>query len=153
MQLPATLSQVITSLLIAMGISLVIALVGLALMIKRIRTMHIPATNDLFTTLHHVPLILVVLLDLLDFSLDIFSAPIAWAILNRMGLSSLRNTATIQAVIPISNTIPCLTIAWFSVRVFKLGIVPERSASFLGSATDTHADDANRQGSMTSSTE
>jgi hypothetical protein len=152
MQFPE-LPQVVTYLLIAMGISLVIALVGLALMVKRVRTMHIPATTDLFTTLHHVPLMLVVLLDLLDFSLDIFSAPIAWAILNRMGLSSLRNTATIQAAIPISNTIPVLTIAWFAVRVFKLGSIPGHSASLLGSATHTLEDHANRQSSMTSTTE
>ncbi len=139
----------LTYLLIAMGIALVVSLAGLALIAHRVRNLHIPATADLFTTMHHVPLVLVVLLDLLDFSLDIFSAPIVWLVLNRMGLSSLRNTATVQAVIPISNTIPCLTIAWVAAHLFKLGTpsgpsVPSAHAS-PPALEDAHAHQQTRE--------
>ena len=62
-------------------------------------------------------------IELSDLALDVFSAPIIWMILNRTGLQALRNTAAIEALIPITGPIPTLTIAWFAARAFNLGRV------------------------------
>jgi hypothetical protein len=79
--------------------------------------------------MRYIPLALVVLLDLLDFGLDIFSAPIIWIALDRMGLPNLRNKATIEALIPISNVVPTFTLSWFAARLLNLGEPPWLSAS------------------------
>lgn len=102
-------------------VALVVAAAVLTLAIRKLRRIRVPADADFFTAVRAVPLSLVVGLDLLDFALDIFSAPIIWAILNRAGLQALRNTAAIEALIPITGPIPTLTIAWVAARVFKLG--------------------------------
>lgn len=104
-----------------MGISMFIALIGLLLLVHRIRKLRIPRQADFFTTLRMVPLSLVILLDLLDFGLDIFSTPIIWVVLSRMGLPNLRNKATIEALIPISGPIPTFTLCWIAARMFDLG--------------------------------
>ncbi|HRH41624.1 MAG TPA: hypothetical protein PKY82_08275, partial [Pyrinomonadaceae bacterium] len=52
---------------------------------------------------------------------DIFSAPIMWMVLDRMGLPNLRNKATIEALIPITNVIPTFTVSWFAARLLNLG--------------------------------
>ena len=104
-----------------MGTSIIIALIGLLSLVHRVRKLRIPRQADFFTTLRMVPLSLVILLDLLDFGLDIFSAPFIWVILNHMGLSNLRNKATIEALIPISGPIPTFTICWIVARMFDLG--------------------------------
>lgn len=115
------LYDIIILVAMVMGISLIISIVGLTMIMRRIQTIDIPHTTDFFTTLHHVPLSLVILLDLLDFSLDMFAAPISWVILNRMGLQNLRNAATIQAIVPGSSMLPMLTISWVLARMFNLG--------------------------------
>src|SRR6185295_6974340 len=79
---------------------------------------------DFFTTMRYVPLGLVVLLDLLDFGLDLFSAPFIWIALDRMGLPNLRNKATIGALIPITNVVPTFTLCWFAARLLDLGEPP-----------------------------
>lgn len=100
-----------------------VLLAGLALFwaFRTLRRVRVPANADFFTTLRAVPLTLVVGLDLLDLGLDVFSAPIIWWILNRYGLQSLRNVATIEALIPITGPIPTLTIGWIAARVLNLG--------------------------------
>lgn len=110
-----------TTLLLVMAVCVVIALVGLFALMRSIRRLRIPEQADFFTTMRHIPLALVVLLDLLDFGLDIFSAPIMWVVLDRMGLPNLRNKATIEALIPITNVIPTFTLSWLAARMFNLG--------------------------------
>lgn len=102
-------------------VSLVLAGVALAMAIRKLRRIRLPADADFFTAIRAVPLSLVIGLDLLDLALDVFSAPIMWFLLNRTGLQALRNTAAIEALIPITGPIPTLTIAWIAARVFKLG--------------------------------
>ena len=118
-------TQLLWTLLIISGVCLVIALVGLMFIVRRIRQLRIPQQADFFTTMRHVPLILVILLDLLDFALDIFSAPIMWVVLDRMGLPNLRNKAVLEALIPITNVIPTFTVAWVLARVLNLGEAPD----------------------------
>src|SRR6266487_5274213 len=102
----------------------VIGLVGLFALTRSIRRLRVPPNADFFTTMRYIPLPLVILLDLLDFGLDIFSAPIIWIALDRMGLPNLRNKATIEALIPFTNVIPTFTVCWFAARLFDLGDQP-----------------------------
>ena len=102
-------------------IALVLAVLALVAAIRKLRRIRLPADADFFTAVRAVPLSLMVGLDLLDLALDVFSAPIMWVILNRTGLQALRNTAAIEALIPITGPIPTLTLAWFAARLFNLG--------------------------------
>jgi hypothetical protein len=102
-------------------IALVLAAVVLTYAIRKLRRIRLPADADFFTAVRAVPLSLVIGLDLLDLALDVFSAPIMWVILNRTGLQALRNTAAIEALIPVTGPIPTLTIAWCAARLFNLG--------------------------------
>ena len=119
-----SLRSILTILLIAMGVSVVLACIGLAVLARSIRRLRIPPDADFFTTMRYIPLLLAIMLDLLDFGLDIFSAPIIWIALDRMGLYNLRNKATIEALIPITNVIPTFTVCWFAARLFNLGMQP-----------------------------
>jgi hypothetical protein len=118
------LGNLLTIVLVLMGASIVIAVIGLVFLARRIRRLRIPRDADFFTTMRYIPLSLVVVLDLLDFGLDIFSAPIIWVALDRMGLYNLRNKATIEAIIPITNVIPTFTVSWFIARLLNLGDPP-----------------------------
>jgi hypothetical protein len=64
-----------------------------------------------------MPLSVAIVLDLLDLSLDIFSAPITWILLGRSGLTPLRGVAVILDLIPFDAVIPAMTLAWLFVRV------------------------------------
>jgi hypothetical protein len=106
---------------VLMLIALVLGAVTLTIAVRKLRRIRLPADADFFTAIRAVPFSLVAGLDLLDFALDVFSAPIMWALLNRTGLQALRNTAAIEALIPITGPIPTLTIAWLAARMFNLG--------------------------------
>jgi hypothetical protein len=116
--------SLLTVLLMAMGVSIVLGCIGLVLLARSIRRLRIPPDADFFTTMRYIPLPLAIVLDLLDFGLDIFSAPIMWIALDRMGLYNLRNKATIEALIPATNVIPTFTVCWFAARLFNLGAQP-----------------------------
>jgi hypothetical protein len=115
------LSNILAIVLALMGACIFVGIVGLLMLARNIRRLHIPPDADFFTTMRHIPLALAVLLDLLDFGLDIFSAPIMWIALDRMGLPSLRNKATIEALIPFTNVLPTFTVCWFAARLLNLG--------------------------------
>lgn len=102
------------------------SLIGLALLISgvlavwvltKIRRVRLPAEADLFVALRATPLSVVILLDLLDFALDIFAAPFAWALLGRLGLGPLRGVTMVEALIPGTQVLPMMTIGWLLVRV------------------------------------
>jgi|GEM_PF-771695 len=117
------------SLVVAAAVAalLVVALAAATLYVayRKLRRIRIASNSDFFTTVRAVPLALVVGLDLLDLGLEVFSTPITWLVLDRLGLKALRNVATIKAVIPIGDMIPALTLAWLAARIFKLGLPPE----------------------------
>src|SRR4029079_161020 len=116
-----SLRNLLVIVLALMGASVFVGAIGLFALARTIRRLRIPRDADFFTTMRYVPLGLVVLLDLLDFGLDIFSAPIIWIALDRMGLPNLRNKATIEALIPITNVVPTFTLCWFAARLLDLG--------------------------------
>jgi hypothetical protein len=111
---------------VAVAVLVVLALAAAAIYVayRKLRRIRIAADSDFFTTIRAVPLSLVIGLDLLDLGLDVFSTPITWMLLDRLGLKSLRNIATVKAVVPVLDMIPALTLAWFAARYLKLGRPP-----------------------------
>ncbi len=116
-----SIRNILVIVLAVMGTSIFIALIGLLAIGRDIRRLRIPPDADYWTTMRYVPFALVVLLDLLDFGLDIFAAPIAWIVLNRLGLYGLRNKAAVEALIPFTQPIPTFTLSWIAARTLDLG--------------------------------
>ena len=101
----------------AMVISFVLAMVLFFLVISRLRRMNIPPNAGFSETLLYTPLLLVVFIDLLDFALDVLAAPFTWMILDRLGLKALRGFAAFEALLPFTQIIPTMTLAWIAVRL------------------------------------
>ena len=105
-----------------------LGLLGLALLHRSLRRLRVPPGADFATTLRIVPLPLVIVLDMLDFGLDIFATPLVWLVLSRYNLRALRNVATLEALVPFTQVVPLLTCAWFAVRLLGLGDPPRGRA-------------------------
>ena len=60
-------------------------------------------------------------LDLLDLSLDVFAAPISWWILRRYRLMGLRDLAVLEALIPGTQLLPMMSVAWVFARAAPAG--------------------------------
>ena len=101
----------------AMGFSLFLAIFLFVLVIRKMRHLDIPANAGFGETMLHVPLVVVLFIDLLDFALDILAAPFSWLILDRLGLRALRNIAAFEALLPFTQVIPTMTIAWLAARL------------------------------------
>ncbi|RMG90681.1 MAG: hypothetical protein D6706_19040 [Chloroflexi bacterium] len=106
--------------LILMGISLVIALLLLLWLYRRVRRIHIPPDAGFWETLRLTPFLVVVMIDLLDLALDILAAPVAWVILDRLGLKALRGVSAIEAAVPFTQAAPTMTLCWIAARLFDL---------------------------------
>jgi hypothetical protein len=111
----------------AMVISFVLAMILFFLVISRLRRMNIPPNAGFSETLLYTPLLLVVFIDLLDFALDVLAAPFTWMILDRLGLKALRGFAAFEALLPFTQIVPTMTLAWFALRLVgsRLDIVTE----------------------------
>ena len=101
----------------AMAISFVLAMILFFLIISRLRRMDVPPNAGFSETLLYTPLLLVVFIDLLDFALDVLAAPFTWMILDRLGLKALRGFAAFEALLPFTQIVPTMTLAWFAVRL------------------------------------
>ena len=66
----------------------------------------------------YTPFLVVLFLDVLDLALDFLSAPIAWIVLDRLGLKGLRGFATVESFVPFTQMLPTMTVAWLGVRLF-----------------------------------
>lgn len=106
-------------------VAALLGLGGLLLLHRKLRRLHLPPNADLPTTLRAVPLALVVTLDLLDLGLDVLATPIVWVVLSRYRLQALRNIAAFEALVPFTQVVPTLTLAWLAVRLLGLGMRPE----------------------------
>lgn len=104
-------------LLSVMGVALVVALILLAVIITQVRRIHVPPNAGFAETLLYTPFLVVLFLDVLDLALDFLSAPFAWIVLDRLGLKGLRGVATVESLIPFTQPIPTMTLAWIGVRV------------------------------------
>lgn len=127
MQLPINLEELRTIGIIigiGMGVSLVLALILFLLVVRHLRRIHVPPGASFGETLLYTPLSLVIFIDLLDWGLDILAAPIAWVVLDRLGLRALRNVSAVEALIPFTQFIPTLTLSWVWVRMFGQDAIP-----------------------------
>ena len=88
-------------------------------MFYRIRKINLPPNTDFFGALRATPIEVVILLDLLDLSLDFLSAPVAWFILDKLGLKPLRAVSVVETLIPGTQLIPTMTAMWVVARIYK----------------------------------
>ncbi len=112
------LQQILIILGVTAGIGLVLTALLLVWVFSRVRRIHLPLDAGFFDALRYTPLSVVLLLDALDFALDFLSAPISWFILGRLGLGALRGVTVIEDLIPFTQWIPTMTLAWILARVF-----------------------------------
>jgi hypothetical protein len=113
--------QLQTFLLVFAGLavlSLVAAILLTLLTYRRLQRLRLPADADFMTCLRTVPISLVIILDLLDFGLDVFSVPIAWFMLGKLGLQGLRGITVLEEVIPGTQLLPTMTLAWIGIRLY-----------------------------------
>lgn len=113
------LDEFLRVVLIIIGVGLVLSLIFLGWVFWRVRRIHLPPNADFFEALRLTPLSVVILLDLLDLTLDIFAAPFAWLILGKLGLHPLRAVTMVETIIPGTQVLPTMTIAWFIARIWK----------------------------------
>lgn len=83
----------------------------------RIKKIHLPEGADFLTALRLTPLAVVLLLDVLDMTLDIFGTPVAWVVLGKLGLQPLRTVTIVEAFIPGTQFIPLMTASWIVARL------------------------------------
>ncbi len=106
------------TLLTVMGIALILSLMLLAIVWRQVKRIHIPPDATFGQTLLLTPFLVVVMIDLLDFALDFLAAPISWLILDRLGLKALRGVSVVETLVPFTQAIPTMTLAWIWVRLF-----------------------------------
>jgi len=105
--------------LLAFGGALFFSFMLFGWVLWRVRKIQLPPDADFFTALRATPLVVVLLLDLLDFTLDFLSAPVAWLLLTRLGLGPLRGVTVVEGLLPGTQMIPTMTLAWIAARLFK----------------------------------
>jgi len=135
MSLDVTTPEFWQTALIAFGVcagASVIAVITLLITAwQQVVDLEIPPDADFFETMQMIPVTVPIALDLLDLAFDIFAAPISWIILELMGLRALQMITVIEGIIPGTQVIPTMTIAWFVARGMKRknrGETPFRSA-------------------------
>jgi hypothetical protein len=106
------------TLLTLMGVALILALLLLAIIWRQVKRIHIPVDATFGETLRLTPFLVVLMIDLLDFALDFLAAPFSWIILDRLGLKALRGVSMVESLIPFTQAIPTMTLAWIWVRLF-----------------------------------
>ncbi len=106
-------------LLSVMSVALILAIILLVIIVIQVRRINVPPGAGFAETMLYTPFLVVVFLDVLDLALDFLSAPIAWIVLDRLGLKGLRGIATFESLIPFTQAIPTMTLAWIAVRVMR----------------------------------
>jgi hypothetical protein len=109
-----------------MGVSLVLAVLVGVWVWRSVKRLRIPDDATFVEAMRITPLSVVILIDLLDFGLDFLSAPVSWVILSLLGLQKLRAASVVEALIPGTQFLPTMTVAWLGVRLFgpKLDEIP-----------------------------
>jgi hypothetical protein len=102
------------------GAALLGALALLGVTIYQLRRTQLRPGMGFVETLWAVPITLVIGLDLLDFALDVFSAPVSWLLLSYLKLEGLVAVTVIKDLVPFTQAIPALTFLWLGVRLVGL---------------------------------
>ena len=118
--------QLFLYLLVFAGIWLLLATILGIWIWRSVTRLRLPDDVTFIEAMRLTPFRVVLFLDLLDFGLDFFSAPISWMMLSRLGLSKLRGATILEAFIPGTQAIPTMSLAWIFVRLFgpKLKEIP-----------------------------
>ena len=117
-ELPPLDWQTILYLFLAlMTLGLALSLIMLVWVVRRVKRIQLPANADALTALRSTPISIVILLDLLDLTLDFLSAPFSWVLLGYLGLQPLRAVTTVEAFIPGTQFLPTMTAAWIVARL------------------------------------
>lgn len=116
---PDLIRESLLIIVVCMGAALIGAIALLVVAARQIANMDIPEDADFFTTLQHVPITVPLALDLLDMAFDIFAAPISWIVLELLGLQALQMITVFEGLVPGTQLIPTLTIAWFVSKGMK----------------------------------
>lgn len=103
-----------------MGVGILLVGILFVLALRQVRSLHIPQDATFAETLHYTPFIVVLMVDILDLSLDFLAAPVAWVLLDRLGLKALRGVSVVETLIPGTQLIPTMTLAWIGVRLFNI---------------------------------
>jgi len=122
--IPLRDALIVVAVCAAAAIAAAVALLFMAA--QQVRDLQIPPDADFFEVMQVIPITVPIALDLLDGALDVFSAPISWIILEMMGLGSLKMITLVESLIPGTQLIPTLTIAWVIGRYF----VKDRQSPF-----------------------
>ena len=122
------LNTIIWIIVAVIAIAIVITLALVVWIVFKIRRIDLPPNADFLTALRATPLIVVIALDLLDLSMDIFSAPITWAVLSYLKLAPLRTVAVVKDLIPVTNLVPLMTLAWLYARLKARGAITTPAA-------------------------
>jgi len=120
------LQQVLYLFLSVISIGLVLSILLFIWVIKRVKRINLPADAGPITALRATPLAVVVLLDLLDLSLDFLATPLAWTLMSYLGLLPLRGLTALWALIPGTQALPIMTLAWLVVRLGHAKANPPR---------------------------
>jgi len=103
----------------AMAIGFILSILLLLVVIRQAKKINVPEGAGFAETLLYTPFLVVVLIDLLDFALDFLAAPLAWVILDRLGLKALRGVSTVEALIPLTQAVPTMTLCWIGARLLR----------------------------------
>lgn len=102
---------------LVIGTALVLSLLLGLWVWRNVRRVRLPADATFLQAMRLTPLSVVLLLDVLDLALDFFGAPVGWLILSRLGLTKLRAASALEALIPGTQAIPTMTLAWILIRL------------------------------------
>jgi len=115
--LPENWNSILLVIFIVMGVGLLFSLALTVWVFLRVRRIRLPADAGFVTAMRATPFVVVLLLDLLDFSLDFLAAPFAWTLLGYLGLKPLRGASVLESLIPGTQFIPTMTLAWILARL------------------------------------
>ncbi len=107
--------------------SLLAAVALIIIALRRVKHICVPPGAGFVATLQGTPLVLVLGLDLLDLALDVLAAPLAWLVLDYVGLRGLRGVAVVESLVPGTQLIPTLTLSWVIAR-----LMPDRLSRLVG---------------------
>lgn len=113
------LRDLLNLIIIVISIGLVFSLILLVWVIWRVKRINLPPDAGAVTALLATPLGVVVLLDLLDLTLDFLAAPLAWTLLSYLGLRPLRGVTMLWVLIPGTQVLPVMSVSWIFVRLMK----------------------------------